>query len=129
MTNYEKFKGRLDKFGACGIKWGVKNGEPVWCDYHLECGECELNTEDSCYEKRFEWLDKEYKEPDIDWSKVPVDAKVLVSYDGIKWRNRHFAEFKDGRVWTFKYGSTSWSTDHYHLSAWENFKLAEEEIE
>ncbi len=40
------------------------------------------------------WLNEEYKEPEVDWSKVPVDTKVFVRNleDGL-WRPRHFAKY------------------------------------
>ena len=60
-----------------------------------------------------------------DWSKVPVDTKVLVlDYKG-DWHKMYFAEYKDGQVWTFADGRTSWSSDNT-LIAWESVKLAEE---
>lgn len=53
------------------------------CSYNIRCDECQ---------KRFEqWLLEDYKEPEIDWSKVPVDTPVLVRYyDDREWLERHF---------------------------------------
>lgn len=68
----------------------------------------------------------EFKEV-IDWSKVPVDTKVLVSSDGKDWYRRHFAEYKDGKVYCFDSGATSFSVDRdSYISAWEYVKLYEE---
>ena len=47
----------------------------------------------------------------IDWSKIPVDAKVLVSEDGKEWSKRHFAEYVDGKVYCFNNGLTSFTID------------------
>lgn len=46
----------------------------------------------------------------IDWSKVEVDTPVFVR-DSINevWKCRYFAEYKDGKVYTWRDGKTSWS--------------------
>lgn len=46
----------------------------------------------------------------VDWSKVAVDTPVFVR-DSINevWRCRYFAEYKDGKVYTWRDGKTSWS--------------------
>lgn len=46
----------------------------------------------------------------IDWSKVAVDTPVFVR-DSINevWKCRYFAEYKDGKVYTWRDGKTSWS--------------------
>lgn len=46
----------------------------------------------------------------IDWSKVEVDTPVFVRDDiNEVWKCRYFAEYKDGRVYTWRDGKTSWS--------------------
>ena len=71
----------------------------------------------------------EFKEV-IDWSKVPVDTKVLVSNDGKEWSRRHFAEYKDGKVYCFNSGVTSFTVkESYFLNekvSWEYVKLYQE---
>lgn len=44
------------------------------------------------------------------WSKVAVDTPVFVR-DSINevWKCRYFAEYKDGKVYTWRDGKTSWS--------------------
>ena len=63
----------------------------------------------------------------MDWSKVPVDTKVLVSDDGKKWDRRHFAKYEDGKVYCFNDGYTSFTiVDYAYLSnatPWEYCKL------
>lgn len=46
----------------------------------------------------------------IDWLKVEVDTPVFVR-DSINevWKCRYFAEYKDGKVYTWRDGKTSWS--------------------
>ena len=66
----------------------------------------------------------------IDWSKVPVDTKVLVSNDGKEWSRRHFAEYKDGKVYCFNSGVTSFTVkESYFLNekaSWDYAKLYQE---
>ena len=66
----------------------------------------------------------------IDWSKVPVDTKVLVSNDGKEWSRRHFAEYKDGKVYCFNSGVTSFTVkESYFLNekvSWGYAKLYQE---
>lgn len=46
----------------------------------------------------------------VDWSKVEVDAPIFVrnSIEEV-WKCRYFAEYKDGKVYTWRDGKTSWS--------------------
>ena len=62
----------------------------------------------------------------VDWSKVPVDAKVY-AYCGNTVQQRHFACYKDGKVHTWLHGCTSWSTKHTN-GEWDRVELAEEII-
>lgn len=72
------------------------------------------------------WLMEEYEEPEVDWSKVAVDTPILVrdSETG-KWIKRYFAECKDGEVYAWIGGGTSWTSDD--SCAWKYAKLAEQE--
>lgn len=69
------------------------------------------------------WLDEEYQEPEVDWSKVAVDTPILVSMSGQDWSHRHFAEYRDGIVCAFDGGATSWTSNV--STGWEYAKLAE----
>ena len=66
-----------------------------------------------------------WERKEIDWTKVPVDTKVLVR-DSKKeeWCKRYFAEYKDGIFYTFNNAGTSWSTSNE--ISWREYKLAEE---
>lgn len=61
-----------------------------------------------------------------DWSKVKVDTPVLVKhYEQDKWEKRYFAYFKDGRVYAWLCGTTSWSADcKGDTTSWNLAKLA-----
>lgn len=63
----------------------------------------------------------------IDWSKVAVDTPILVSdMDERGWNKRYFAFFKDGKVYSWVSGATSWSADgDRDVVKWEYAKLAE----
>ena len=60
----------------------------------------------------------------IDWSKMPVDTKVLVSKDGEIWFRRYFAKYEDGKVYFFSCGASSYSIDDIsNVLSWEYVKL------
>lgn len=64
----------------------------------------------------------------VDWSKVPVDTKILVR-DNKKqeWQRRYFAEYEDGKVYCWDSGLTSFSAhDHVTVSSWNYTKLYKE---
>lgn len=62
----------------------------------------------------------------VDWSKVKVDTPILVSLDDKLWLCRYFADFKNGIVYTWSNGATSWSVPRReHKDAWSFAKLAE----
>jgi hypothetical protein len=64
--------------------------------------------------------DSAYKKP------LPKDTKVLVwDIDEFEALKRHFSHFdKDGRIWVFNCGTTSWSSNT--VSSWPNYKIVEE---
>ena len=82
---------------------------------------------DLCYVS--EIINLEFEEV-FDWSKIPVDTKVLVSSDGKDWYRRHFAEYKDGKVYCFNSGTTSFTAQGSEFPSgkisWEYVKLYEE---
>lgn len=62
----------------------------------------------------------------VDWAKVKVDTPVLVSLDDKLWLCRYFADFKNGIVYTWSSGATSWSVPRReHKDAWSFAKLAD----
>lgn len=70
------------------------------------------------------WLDEEYQEPKVDWSKVNVDDPILVrDGDDEEWNRAHFACYKDGKVHAWSGGKTSWTASSYMY--WQQAKLAE----
>lgn len=63
----------------------------------------------------------------VDWSKVAVDTPILVKQnEQDEWEKRHFAYFKDERVYAWLCGATSWSADYEgDTTGWNLAKLAE----
>ena len=62
----------------------------------------------------------------VDWAKVPVDTKILVSDDGEDWIRRYFAKYEHGRVYAFMEGTTSFTVYNEGVCDWEYAKLYEE---
>ncbi len=49
----------------------------------------------------------------VDWSKVAVDTKILVKDREMDpWVHRHFAKYKNGEVYAWLGGKTSFTTKH-----------------
>lgn len=125
MTNREVYKDTLDNMLAEVI--AVVDGKPVLCD-DANCSDCLFRERCRRKENRkkfIDWLNAEYQEPSVDWSKVPIDTPVLVSEDGEMWYRRYFAGMRDGKPETYNVGATSWSVDGNQTCVWEYMRLAE----
>lgn len=74
-----------------------------------------------------ELFDLDFKKVyDVDWSKVEVDTKILVSTDNIKWYRRYFAKYENGKVYAYPNGATSFTYDCREVLPWKYAKLYEE---
>ena len=73
----------------------------------------------------FSIINGEFKEI-VDWAKVPVDTKILVSDDGEDWIRRYFAKYENGRVYAFMEGTTSFTVYNEGVCDWDYAKLYEE---
>ena len=130
MTNYENQKERIDAIlnSNNDIAIDIDTNEITTCR-GLACSRClffgEYNENTSCCRNTIKWLVSEYKEPEVDWSKVAIDTPVLVSNDGEEWERRYFSRVNCyGTVFVFIRGATSWSSDGHE--AWHQYvKLAE----
>ena len=123
MKNYEKYADAIreykgDSFCADFVKPNILKSE--YCD--LDCTRCRM--------LQALWLLEDYKEPEVDWSKVEVDTQILVrgrEDATIPWVRRYFAEYIDGVVYAWNGGCTSWSEEY--TTGWKYAKLAETEEE
>lgn len=122
MTNREKYKDTLDNMLAGVI--AVVDGKPVLCE-NASCNRCLFRY--GCGKDEFiGWLNAEYQEPPVDWSKVPIDTPVLASTDGRYWSRQYFAGVDDdGNPGTFYAGATSWSSCLIEHCYYKYIKLAE----
>lgn len=87
--------------------------------------ECDLTSEWDFIANFYnltEILDLEFKKVyEIDWSKVEVDTKILVSNDDVRCYRAHFAKFENNTIYSFSNGTTSFT---YEYSAFEPWKYA-----
>lgn len=95
------------------------------CDTIMTVLTPRVPTELTCFADKWQCIDiGEYLDI-VDWDKVKIDTRVLVSDDGINWHKRHFARYTCGRVYTWGYGSTSWSKGNASdVAPWRYAKLA-----
>lgn len=127
MKNYEKYADEIrnikSQIGWCDSFAKPKILAPIGksCG-NTACGQCSVLT--------LMWLLEDYKEPEVDWSKVEVDTPILVrndDYATAAWLRRYFAEYDDGVVYAWNCGCTSWSETV--MTPWQYAKLAESEEE
>lgn len=125
MLNREKFATEILDIVCNGNKIAVVDGKPRECS-GVKCNTCGLEKFGFCYDGLRDWANSEYVESPVDWSKVPVDTPILVKFENL-WLRRYFAEYKDGCVYTWRNGSTSWSADGRSGTPYRTAKLAESE--
>ena len=131
MKNREKFEKEIMDIACSGhsIAFDMEANKLTDCNHTL-CGNCAFHSSiSSCRDKCKKWSESEYKEPEVDWSKVPVDTPVLVrDSTSYTWKRRYFAYYKDGIVHTYSDGATSWSVNKNSVNpGWNYAKLANEE--
>lgn len=129
MTNKEKYGNEIIELAVNTGTFALKNGKPVPCA-ETRCSECGfLGADYTCNNKVHEWLNSEYIEPPVDWSKVAVDTPILVrDREGGRWLRRYFAKYENETVYAWTGGRTSWSACRSSdISAWEMANLAESE--
>lgn len=133
MTNKEKYGDKLIELSVNRGSYVLKNGIPALC-WNTECRECDFYDKSSRTCKKNvhafqEWLNSEYAEPPVDWSKVAVDTPILVRDSAEEaWGKRHFAKYENGIVYAWDNGTTSWGArGSYDILAWKMVKLAESE--
>ena len=125
MKNYEKYADEIRKYKVS------KGG--FFCNafimpYILKKDSCNGVNCEHCHMLQTIWLLEEYKESEVDWSKVEVDTPIFVkNSEDEMWRKRHFAKYENGNVYAWSNGFTSW-TENY-MASWKYAKLAKDEEE
>lgn len=129
MLNREKYAKEILDMACSGNSIAKVDGKItpciggcIGCDFYSD-------SDHSCRENVREWANSEYIEPPVDWSKVPVDTPILVrDHENCEWTRRHFAKIKNGTVFTWYHGATSWSAEgDSDIESWKYAKLAESE--
>lgn len=116
MNTYEKYKKEVDIiFDKNSLVAVDRNTNKLSTCHDLTCEDClffrKYNNGTHCTLSCVKWLVSEYKEPEVDWSKVPIDTPVLAAMDKAKWYNFYFAGTDDsGNTYVYSSGRTSWSS-------------------
>ena len=112
MLNKEKYeKEILDIVCQDGVNPAVIDNIPVNC-LGTECHRCQF-YDTYCVGAFVKWANSEYKEREIDWSKVPVDTPIYVwDNNDNRTYKRHFAGYNkvNNMIIAFDNGGTSWSS-------------------
>lgn len=133
MLNREKYMDKLIDMAVENRTFALINGKPALCE-STECDECDFyhKIDRECKSNAFdfrEWLNLEYAEPDVDWSKVEVDTPILVRHsESNEWDRRYFAKYENEMVYAWEAGATSWSAGSpAYITDWKYAKLTESE--
>ena len=133
MLNREKFaKEIMDIAMRHSIVAVTEEGLPVACG-DVRCDRCILNVvhnaEVKCGVAFEKWINSEYTDFGIDWSRVPIDTPVLVRDDEEdRFERRYFrgTELHNHLFITYPDGKTSWSSNLLSEN-WKFCELAREE--
>lgn len=113
-TNYEHFDNEIKTtilLKGLSCNFIIKN--------ILSESECRKIDCDKCNAIVRKWLDEEYVQR-VDWSKVPVDSKVVCTKSNGETFRRYFCKFENDTVYTFDKGATSWSALYdFTISGWD----------
>ena len=121
MKNYEKYADEIREYVGtdfCGDFVKPHILKEISCT-DISCGNCRA--------LQLLWLLEDYKEPEVDWSKIAVDTPILVRQGKSgRWFERHFAKYENGDVYAWVDGRTSWTGAAE--AKWNFAKLAESEV-
>lgn len=126
MLNKEKYAKEIMDLALKHDTVALVDGKVCSCNGIIDCNKCFFNANwpSNCDRNFIEWSNSEYKETEIDWSKVPVDTPILVwDFDKDIPRKRHFAYFKDNNIYAWSDGLTSYTASE--VTKWKNAKIAE----
>ena len=128
MLNKEKYaKEILDIVCQDGTIPAVVNNVPIKCTDALDCYDCKFYYNDDCINAFTKCANPEYKERELDWSKVPVDTPIYVwdNLDNSSTYKRYFAGYDkiNNMIIAFDNGGTSWNS--ITTTKWDNAKIKE----
>lgn len=104
MLNREKYAKEILNIACEGHSIAMIDGKLRQCS-GASCSKCDFNSNINCRKNINEWANSEYVEPQVDWSKVPVDTPILVRDSELfAWSKEHFAKYEDETVYTWDYG-------------------------
>ena len=128
MLNKEKYAKEILNIACEGHSIAMIDGKLRQCS-GASCSKCDFNSNINCRKNVNEWANSEYVEPQVDWSRVPVDTPILVrDSESSEWKRRYFAKYKNNMVYAWEAGATSWSAGSpAHMTDWKYAKLAESE--
>ena len=119
MKNFEKYENEVREYNGDNF---CRN---FVIPYILKKDNCAYLSCSDCGRRQMLWFVEEYEEPETDWSNVEVDTPILVkNREDNMWRKRHFAKYKNGNVYAWSDGQTSWTA--YDMMVWKYAKLAED---
>ncbi len=131
MTNKEKYaKEILDIVCETAESPALVKGKLVACTEVGGCVGCKFSDlPDGCGKGFEKWAQEEYKAPEVDWTKIPENTRILVrDREDNPWFNAHFAYYRNGHVFAFPYGRTSWTiTPEMIICPWEYAEIADPE--
>ena len=122
MLNKEKYAKEIIDIACSGSSIGMRNGVLCACNSIGDCIYCDFyGGKTICGIPIKDWANSEYKEPEIDWNKVPVDTCILVTDSRGYTRKRHFAKYDNKKIYAYPDGTTSWSfiQDSIQLISWD----------
>ena len=124
MTNLEKYEDKIKLITYSGNGFAIteSDGKVAVCGI-VKCNDCKFcKSTMSCRMQREKWLQQEYKESEVDWSKVPIDTPILVrNFMDDGWEIRYFAGIIGGKIHTFD--KIEVSDDYTNLLPWRYAKL------
>lgn len=137
MKNREKYREEIVKAIKDGdsCDFMIKTVNPLYSD-GWECNNelCQRDECEACLKLFAFWLGEEYEEPEVDWSKVPVDTLVRVrDREDQEWTLMYFkgiSNFDPGHKFaTWCDGATSKTACGGDYVRWKYCELVEDEDE
>ena len=129
MLNKEKYAKEILDIVCSGDSIGMMNGILYPCNTIKSCKHCDfydIETKILCTENIKKWANSEYKEREIDWSKVPVDTPIYVWNNNDNKNKKKNLERNDKinkMIIAFNNGGTSWSS--VTTTRWIHAKIKE----